>query len=72
MDDPYRYCDPQREKEMLYHPDHMATALDMAKTGKLRCVIDDVMPLERLHDAYDLIGENKVTGKLVIDPTLKP
>ncbi len=48
------------------------TALDMAKTGKLRCVIDGIMPLERLHDAYDMMGSNRVTGKLVIDPTLKP
>lgn len=31
FDDPYRYCNPKREKEKLYHPDHMAAALDMAK-----------------------------------------
>ncbi len=31
FDDPYRYCDTKREKELIYHPDHMAAALDMAK-----------------------------------------
>lgn len=31
MEDPYRYCDPEREKELLYHPDHLAAALDIAK-----------------------------------------
>ncbi|MBK7561916.1 MAG: beta-glucosidase BglX [Chitinophagaceae bacterium] len=31
FDDPYRYCDPAKEKELIYHPDHQAAALDMAK-----------------------------------------
>ncbi len=31
FDDPYRYCDPKREKELIYHPDHLAAVLDMAK-----------------------------------------
>ena len=31
FDDPYRYCNAKREKEMIYHPDHRAAALDMAK-----------------------------------------
>ena len=31
FDDPYRYCDPQREKELINHPDHIAAELDMAK-----------------------------------------
>ena len=29
--DPYRYCDAQREKDLLYHPNHLAAALDIAK-----------------------------------------
>ncbi|MEE8334385.1 MAG: hypothetical protein V3R85_11095 [Alphaproteobacteria bacterium] len=28
------------------------------------------MPLTALHEAYDRIEDGKVTGKLVIDPTL--
>jgi len=31
FDDPYRYCDPEREKELINHPDHHAGVLDMAK-----------------------------------------
>lgn len=31
FDDPYRYCDAKREKELIYHPDHLEAALDMAK-----------------------------------------
>ncbi len=31
FDDPYRYCNDKREKERIYHPDHRADALDMAK-----------------------------------------
>ena len=31
FEDPYRYCNPQREKELIYHPTHLAAALDMAK-----------------------------------------
>jgi beta-glucosidase len=31
FDDPYLYCDAKREKELLYHKDHQAAALDMAK-----------------------------------------
>jgi len=31
FDDPYKYCSEEREKEMIYHPDHMVAALEMAK-----------------------------------------
>ncbi len=31
FEDPYRYCNAQREKEMIYNPAHIAAALDMAK-----------------------------------------
>lgn len=31
FDDPYRYCNPEREKTLIYHPDHIAATLDMAK-----------------------------------------
>lgn len=31
FDDPYRYCDPQREKEFTYNPAHTAAALEVAK-----------------------------------------
>jgi len=31
FDDPYRYVDEEREENLLYHPDHQKTALDIAK-----------------------------------------
>ncbi|MFZ1452014.1 MAG: beta-glucosidase BglX [Ferruginibacter sp.] len=31
FDDPYRYCDAAREKEMLYNPAHAVAALDVAR-----------------------------------------
>lgn len=31
FDDPYRYCDEEREKTLIYHPDHLEAALDIAK-----------------------------------------
>jgi NADPH:quinone reductase-like Zn-dependent oxidoreductase len=45
-------------------------AMQAAGRGQLRAVVDLVLPLERLHDAFDLIGQRKVTGKVVIDPAL--
>ena len=31
FDDPYRYCDSAREKELIYNPAHAAAALDVAR-----------------------------------------
>jgi len=31
FEDPYRYCNPKREKKRLYHKDHLAAARDMAR-----------------------------------------
>ncbi len=31
FDNPYKYCHPEKEKTMLYHPKHIAGALDIAK-----------------------------------------
>ncbi len=31
FDDPYRYCNETAEKELLYHKDHQADALDLAR-----------------------------------------
>jgi beta-glucosidase len=31
FDDPYRFCDPEREKKELYNPGHAAVARDMAR-----------------------------------------
>lgn len=31
FEDPFRYCDPKREKKRLYHKDHQAAVRDMAR-----------------------------------------
>ena len=49
---------------------HVERALAFAGQGKLRASIDAVMKLADLSEAFRLIGENKVSGKLVIDPSL--
>jgi NADPH2:quinone reductase len=49
---------------------NVETALEFAKTGKLSCSIDRIMPLGALHEAFDLLGDGGVMGKIVIDPSL--
>ena len=44
-------------------------ALEFARTGKITCAIDKVMPLEGLHEAYDIIENGDVQGKIIIDPS---
>lgn len=31
FDDPFKFCDPEREQREIYNPEHEATALDMAR-----------------------------------------
>ncbi|MCB9282905.1 MAG: beta-glucosidase BglX [Lewinellaceae bacterium] len=57
MDDPYRYCDPEREKELLYHPDHMATVLDVAKKSIVLLKNEKgFLPLEKHQKKIAVIG----------------
>lgn len=51
-------------------PRNAAKALEFAASGKITCAIDHVLPLEKLHDAYDMIENGQVAGKIVIDPSL--
>jgi D-arabinose 1-dehydrogenase-like Zn-dependent alcohol dehydrogenase len=48
----------------------VARTLKLAGQGKLRTAIDEILPLERLHEAFDMLGTGKVKGKIVIDPSL--
>jgi NADPH:quinone reductase-like Zn-dependent oxidoreductase len=48
---------------------NLDSALAFAETGKLTCAIDEILPLSRLHEAFDRVGAGTVTGKLVIDPS---
>ena len=46
-------------------------ALDFARTGRLSCAIEKIMPLEALPEAFDLLANGGVSGKVVIDPSLR-
>ena len=50
-------------------PHNVKRALEYARTGKITCAIDRVMPLEALHEAYDMIENGDVQGKIIIDPS---
>lgn len=57
FDDPYKYCDPKREKKMLYHEDHMAAALDVAKKSVVLLKNDnDLLPLKKDQKKIAVIG----------------
>ncbi len=57
FDDPYRYCDPKREKELIYHPDHLAAALDMAKKSIVLLKNDrQLLPLNKNQKRIAVIG----------------
>lgn len=57
FDDPYRYCDEEREKATLYHQDHYAGVLEMAKESIVLLKNEgDLLPL-RTTQKVALIGE---------------
>ena len=57
FDDPYRYLDPQREEELLYHPDHQAAALDIAKKSIVLLKNENkLLPLEKNQPNIAVIG----------------
>ena len=57
FDDPYKYCDAKREKELIYHPDHQAAALEMAKKSiVLLKNSNDLLPLKKSQKKIAVIG----------------
>jgi beta-glucosidase len=57
FDDPYKYCDAQREKTLIYHPDHMAAVLDMAKKSIVLLKNDQqLLPLKKAQQKIAVIG----------------
>jgi beta-glucosidase len=57
FDDPYRYCDPEREKELIYHPDHQAAVLDMAKKSIVLLKNEnDLLPIAKNQKKIGVIG----------------
>lgn len=57
FDDPYRYCDEKREKEVIYSDDHQAAVLDMAlKSIVLLKNENNLLPLKKEGQKVALIG----------------
>ena len=58
FDDPYRYCDLQRESEMIYHEDHLEAALDMAKKSIVLLKNENqFLPLNEDQEKIVVIGD---------------
>jgi beta-glucosidase len=57
FDDPYKYCDPGREKTLVNHPDHHAAALDMAKKSIVLLKNEKhLLPLKKTQKKIAVIG----------------
>ncbi len=57
FDDPYKYCDEEREKELLYHLDHQAAALDIAKKSIVLLKNENnLLPLKKEQPRIAVIG----------------
>lgn len=57
FDDPYKYCDPQREKELLGHADHESAALDISKKSIVLLKNEkNLLPLKKENQKIAVIG----------------
>ena len=58
FDDPYRYCNIDRESDLLYHPDHMDAALDAARKSIVLLKNEGgLLPLPGTGKTIALIGQ---------------
>lgn len=58
LDDPYKYLDEAREKELLLHEDHLQASLDMAKKSIVLLKNENqLLPLKKSGQKITLIGE---------------
>ena len=55
-----------------HDPLDIVKAMEGAGSGQLKAKVDLVMPLDKLLEAFQLIHERKVAGKIVIDPHSRP
>jgi beta-glucosidase len=57
FDDPFKYCNAEREKTLIYHPDHLAAVLDMAKKSIVLLKNDNqLLPLSKTQQNIAVIG----------------
>ena len=57
FEDPYKYLDAEREKEVLYHPDNQKGVLEMAKKSIVLLKNDNqLLPLKKKNQTIALIG----------------
>ncbi len=57
FDDPYLYCNAANEKNKIYHPDHMAFALDIAKKSMVLLKnTNQLLPLKKDQQRIAVIG----------------
>jgi beta-glucosidase len=57
FDDPYKYCNPEREKRLVYAPEHLDAALDVAKKSMVLLKNNaQVLPLKK-GEKIAVIGE---------------
>ncbi|MGV8827240.1 MAG: beta-glucosidase BglX [Breznakibacter sp.] len=57
FDDPYRYCDVEKQKKMTLHPDHLAASRDVARKSIVLMKNDKmVLPLSKQRGTIALIG----------------
>ncbi|MFC4263606.1 beta-glucosidase BglX [Ferruginibacter yonginensis] len=57
FDDPYKYCNAAREKEMIYNPAHIAASLDMAKRSIVLLKNENnLLPLKKSQKNIVVIG----------------
>jgi len=58
FDDPYRYCNKEREKKQLYHQDHQAGVLEMAKKSIVLLKNEgNLLPIKKNQKKIAVIGE---------------
>ena len=57
FDDPYKYCDKQKEKELIYHADHQKAVLEMAKKSIVLLKNEgQLLPLKKDQQKIAVIG----------------
>ncbi|MGL1888438.1 MAG: glycoside hydrolase family 3 C-terminal domain-containing protein [Reichenbachiella sp.] len=57
FEDPYKYCDPEKAKKVLKHPDHLALALEVAKKSIVLLKNENhLLPLKKTQKKIAVIG----------------